>query len=902
MTLLNFSMVRIVLAKLIALMLFWGILSAVAAAQDCAPPKLSVNSKGYNIFSSDQEMVLGDLTYQRMSGDMHFVKDPQLVAYINAIGEKLIEHLPPTGLTFHFFIVDIPEANAFDVPGGYIFLSRKLIGFADTEGELAGVMAHELGHAVVRHGASQFSEMLKKVLNVTAVGDRKDIADKYNLLIERRRTKDISGRSGEESEHQLEADRIGLFAMISSGYDPNEFAGFFDRLVETKGKTGNWFTDIFDKTQPEEKRLREMIKISEQLPAQCREKLRAGASQEFLKWQADVVSYHDTNQKEELPALLWKKELSPKLRSDISHFAFSLDGRYFLAQDDFAITIIQREPLEVVFQIPAPEAHEASFTPDGKFVVFGTKNLRYEKWSVAEKKPVHIRELVVRRDCWEHRFSPDGNYLVCFDYDLNLNIHDTQTGKRVFEKKDFYRLTFWEFEKWIDNDARDDSQRKRLFNIEFSPDSHFLVVARNDTLLSLDLSTMKPVKTGGDLREVTRRPFLFLEPNKILGMSGTKVEDSGFFSFPEGKQLAKFSFGAEELIKTANPNYIIIKPLTNAKMGLYDLARGAVVSGSNKLDAAVWDNLIVYESDTGKVLLSEIRTDEAKKVLITKPVGTIDIPVASIGQPYTADLSANLQWLAVSTKTRGALWSLSSGERKFFVRGFRGVVAGNDGSGIGEFPKQDHINHALAVFNPLTSDAKAFREISETGAKQYGAFLLVRRGLKEPRKSEDDKADKKTDADDSSSEAPLKKEVRFELRSVIDDKLIWSREFPKEAPRFFFDAFSGRLILYWTLGSDVGKARLKDEAALAARAKALGNKDDDYLVEVVDAYRGNPVGTLLLETGKGSFSIDDGFSEGDWLVLRDSENRVLAYSIKDGDLRHRFFGSYAAINPAKTKS
>ena len=88
-------------------------------------------------------MVLGELTYQRLSGEMRFVKDPQLVNYISSLGAKLINHLPPTGLTFHFFIVDIPEANAFDVPGGYVFISRKLIGFANNEDELAGGMKRE---------------------------------------------------------------------------------------------------------------------------------------------------------------------------------------------------------------------------------------------------------------------------------------------------------------------------------------------------------------------------------------------------------------------------------------------------------------------------------------------------------------------------------------------------------------------------------------------------------------------------------------------------------------------------------------------------------------------------------------------------------------------------------------
>jgi predicted Zn-dependent protease len=137
-------------------------------------------------------MVLGDLNYQRMSGDLRFLRDREIEAYLNALGQKLVKYLPPSGLTFQFHIVDIPAANAFNTHGGYVFVSRKLIGFVNNEDELAGVVAHELGHATVRHSASDFSTYLKQILNVTQVGDRKDITEKYNLLIERERTKQIS--------------------------------------------------------------------------------------------------------------------------------------------------------------------------------------------------------------------------------------------------------------------------------------------------------------------------------------------------------------------------------------------------------------------------------------------------------------------------------------------------------------------------------------------------------------------------------------------------------------------------------------------------------------------------------------------------------------------------------------
>src|SRR6185295_10793715 len=117
-------------------------------------------------------------------------------------------------------------------------------------------------------------------------------------------------------------------------------------------------------------------------------------------------------------------------------------------QDDFAITVMQREPLKVLFQIPATQSRNAEFSADGKFVVFGSDNLRYEKWSVADKQAVEIRELVIRDECWEHEYSPDGKYLACVDRALTLNVLETQTGKKIFEKKEFYRLDFFEYIAW----------------------------------------------------------------------------------------------------------------------------------------------------------------------------------------------------------------------------------------------------------------------------------------------------------------------------------------------------------------------------------------------------------------------------------------------------------------------
>jgi hypothetical protein len=886
-----------------------SVFCSLGSAQNCPPPAIVANAKSSNLFSPEQEMIFGELSIQRMAGEIRFIRDENLAAYLNELGGRLTKHLPPTGLKFQFHLSDIPDANAFNIPGGHVMLTRKLVAFAVNEDELVGVIAHELGHAVVRHGTTDISEAFRKVLNVTALGDRKDITEKYNLLIERARTKRISRGRGHENEQQLEADKIGLFAMVAAGYDPSAFFSFFDRLTESEGKTGSWFSELFGSTRPAEKRLREMLRATEQLPQACRDGRAARATESFLKWQADVVSFREAGRKEELPGLIWKKELNPKLRSDISHLTFSQDGKLLLAQDDFAITIIERDPLRVLFQIPVEYAHEASFTQDGKFVVFTTETLRYEKWSVAQRKPVEVRELVLRRDCWEHKLSPDGNYLACVDTSTSVNVVDTRTGKKIWEKKEFYPLNIYEYFSWLRSSRRRDDQ-VNFFRIEFSPDSRYVMFSRSNlfrfrirvdgltagsenTALALDLMSLKPTEIGGDIKKLSARSYIFLDSGRVLGMPAQKVEESGIFSFPSGKRLQRFPIFAQEIKRTANPDYVVIKPLANVKMGVFDVKKGILASGFNKEDATLWNNLMAYESVTGKILMREVSYNEAEKKFDSKDVGTIEIPVGSIKNLDSAEVSNAFNWLMLSSRTRGGLWNLETGDRKLYVRGFKGAAVGNDGGGVGEFPKLDDVEHSLVLMNPHNNSFSILRELPEKGARQYGRFVLLRRSLKA---GKENKA-QETLADEESGDFNLSREVQFELKDIIQDKVIWSRDFPKEAPRYSFDSFSGRLILYWRLGGEAGKARLKETAELQAKADALGNKADDYLVEIIDASTQKTIGLLLLETGNGSFDIWMGLSERDWLVLRDSTGRVLVYSIKEGVTRHRFFGDYAAINP-----
>jgi predicted Zn-dependent protease len=276
-------------------------LSQGSFGQTCSPPAIVANAKAYNIFAPEQETMLGDLVVERTVSDYREVDDAVLQAYVDKIAEKLVRHLPPTGLTYHFHIIDLNDTNAFNLPGGHVFLSRKIIAFARNEDELAGVMAHELGHATVHHGAIAISQELKRILKVTSVTDRKDIVEKYNRLLENFRTKDPEGSANHDDDEQLEADRIGLFALAGAGYDPESLFALFGRLTESKPKGGGWLSDLFGSASPEEKRLRAFVKTTSALPPECREGRQAKTTEEFSNWQASVLMYRESDRTEDLP-------------------------------------------------------------------------------------------------------------------------------------------------------------------------------------------------------------------------------------------------------------------------------------------------------------------------------------------------------------------------------------------------------------------------------------------------------------------------------------------------------------------------------------------------------------------------------------------------------------------------
>src|SRR6202453_2277007 len=110
--------------------------------------------KGVNFYSLEKEIALGKQMAQEVERDAKIVDDPMVAEYINRVGQNLVRN-SDAKVPFTIKVLDTDEVNAFALPGGFFFVNSGLILTADTEAELAGVMAHEIAHVAARHGTRQ---------------------------------------------------------------------------------------------------------------------------------------------------------------------------------------------------------------------------------------------------------------------------------------------------------------------------------------------------------------------------------------------------------------------------------------------------------------------------------------------------------------------------------------------------------------------------------------------------------------------------------------------------------------------------------------------------------------------------------------------------------------------------
>jgi predicted Zn-dependent protease len=220
--------------------------------------------KGVNFYSVEKEIALGKGLAMEVERQAKIVDDPVIAEYVNRLGQNLVRN-SDAKVPFTIKVIDTEEVNAFALPGGFFFVNSGLILKADTEAELAGVMSHEIAHVAARHGTRQATRgEIAQLATIplifmggwTGYGIQQAASVAIPIGF-------LSFSRGFESE----ADLLGLEYMYKSGYDPEAFVDFFEKIQSLEKKKPGTMAKVFsthpmtdDRIKVSQKNIQEYLK------------------------------------------------------------------------------------------------------------------------------------------------------------------------------------------------------------------------------------------------------------------------------------------------------------------------------------------------------------------------------------------------------------------------------------------------------------------------------------------------------------------------------------------------------------------------------------------------------------------------------------------------------------------
>ena len=239
---------------------FLAVLVSVVGFGGCATS--GINEGDINLISLEEEWALGQKLSDDLAKQLDLVNDPLVLEYVNRVGNRLVSQTQMADLPWQFHVVRDEAVNAFNIPGGHVYINTGLIQAADNASELIGVMGHEIGHGVARHGTEQLSRTYGlSILAGLLLGSDPQA---YQQILAQILGTGAIARFSRAAER--EADELAVRYVYTGGYDPAGLITFFRKLLQ-EGRAGRNAVEGFFATHPlTEDRIRYTQALIDQLP------------------------------------------------------------------------------------------------------------------------------------------------------------------------------------------------------------------------------------------------------------------------------------------------------------------------------------------------------------------------------------------------------------------------------------------------------------------------------------------------------------------------------------------------------------------------------------------------------------------------------------------------------------
>ena len=793
--------------------------------------------------------------------------------YLTDVGNKLLAMLPPSSIKYTFQIYESSDLNAFGIAGGRIYISTKMVSRLRNEDELAALLAHEIGH-IATHQQAEIATAEMHSVGINSVSTSRDIERSFMKIMS---SPDAKSPNWSEETGQDTADQVAIYAMTKAGYRPSAFGELFDRTTGNNGKKGNRLLDILGFTSEANRRYRAGAAMAQKLPLSCIGERRDDPVR-FSAWLKHVAE-RDTEAESESGADLALLKLNSPLGSDINILRFSPDGNYVLAQDASTVTVIQRFPLKVLFQVPTLFITTSWFTPDSKAITFVTGSLKVEVWDIATQKRVATYEPSYPEECNNIFLATDGRTLACATADINNNraslglvLLDTATSNILWQKKDLAVVTSYTTGRELRNLAVSLSDNA-LFNYAQTPDGRILLIGAGDQTVGFDLEKRQQVELPGSLKHLGYSHFAFVGSDQLVVQNLSKPSESTIYAYPSGAVLKHLTLGNQQIVEISRGNAVVLSPIKGSPAGLFDLDTMNFLAVSTSPTMDLYEHTLARQTPTGNLQMDDLSKPGEKPV-------TVEIPRRRLGRLWAGDISPDGQYLILSVARRSAMWNLKTNKRMVLMRPFVSAYFAGERQLYVDFAKDGDSKRALGSMDmgALKLDALPIEVTPEMS--MAGGLLL------------------------NWKQQAGKYLGSLTAAQLPDNKQRWSMTFPDGLADYQVRRADKTGTLWWYVESPGGKRVLKDFPALKVKASGMINKRAGLVVQQFDTETGAILRTGVIEHVESSeasykYVSRTVTSDGEY-VLVSGDGRVVVYHMPDGLEVDQFFGEVVDHDLATT--
>jgi predicted Zn-dependent protease len=227
--------------------------------------------------STQDEAQLGAQAASQYNSQLPIVQDAAVNRYVNQLGNRIASAAPERRFNYTFYVVNSNVVNAFAIPGGYVYINRGLIERAANESELAGVLGHEIGHVVLRHGVEQMAKMQQAELGVNLayilLGRVPGQLEQLGLQVGGAA---YFARNSREAEN--EADEMAVQLVTRAGINPEGVVTFFQKLLNEQKRNPNALEQFFSTHPLTQDRINHTQRLVEAIPASQRRNLETNTT------------------------------------------------------------------------------------------------------------------------------------------------------------------------------------------------------------------------------------------------------------------------------------------------------------------------------------------------------------------------------------------------------------------------------------------------------------------------------------------------------------------------------------------------------------------------------------------------------------------------------------------------